>query len=70
MANRLKTFPNLIHVTIEGEDENQYYNVSEDGVVGIDVPGQKVAIYKLVEVGQVRIEKSFQASRRGAGRKK
>lgn len=69
MTNRLKAFPRLIHVTIEGDGDSQYYNVNEEGVFGLDEPGQQVAIYQLVEVGKVQIQKSFQSSRRGARRK-
>lgn len=61
-----KKFPNLIHVTVEGEGDDQYYQVNEDGVFAVDEPNKPIAIYKLVELGRVQIEKRFVAS----GRKK
>lgn len=57
-------FPKLIHVTREGEGEDGYWQVHESGVSNLDEHGQPVAIYQLVEVGRVQIQKSFQKTRR------
>lgn len=57
-------FPNVIHVTREGEGEDAYWQVNADGVFSLDVPGQPVGIYKLVEVGRVKIQKSFQSKKK------
>jgi hypothetical protein len=52
-------FPSLLHVTVDGEGEDQYLSAHEDGVSGLDVHGQPVAIYKLTSVGQVEIQKAY-----------
>lgn len=57
-------FPNLIHVTREGEDDGEYWQVNEDGVFSVDEPNKPIAIYKLVEVGRVQIQKSFQGKKK------
>ena len=50
-------FPKLIHVTRE-EDEN-YLVAYEDGVASIEEAGTPIAIYELVKIGEVHIEKAF-----------
>lgn len=57
-----KTFPSLIHVTEEGEGDDTYLVAYKDGIDSLNEPGQPVAIYQLVEVGRVNIEKSFQST--------
>lgn len=54
----MSKFPKVIHVTREGDGEDEYLNVREDGVERIDEP-MEVAIYELVEVGRVEITKSY-----------
>ena len=53
-------FPKLIHVVEEdaGNDE-MFLCVVEDGVVGIQDDGTKVAVYQKVSEGVVRIGKTF-----------
>ena len=66
----MPTFPNLIHVTEEAATNDEpWLQVRTDGVASCDEPGQKIAIYRLVEVGRVGIAKSFLAPRRGKKRK-
>jgi hypothetical protein len=50
-----KKFPNVIHVTREGEGKDEYLSVSETGVSGLAEAGSSkpCAIYKLVEVGEI-----------------
>lgn len=56
----MKKFPPLIHVKIEElQNDPDYLAVLDDGVFGVDKPGERVAIYKLVEVGTVQITKRF-----------
>lgn len=56
-------FPKLIHVTEEGENDGVYFQVSTDGVASLEESGKDVAIYQLVKVGRVRIEKTFEEKR-------
>lgn len=53
-------FPRLIHVTVEGDKSEEWLQVHKDGVMGVEEHGTQIAIYKLVEVGVVQIQKSFQ----------
>ena len=60
-----KRFPNLIHVTREKEnDGTSYLTVREGGVFDVDVNGEPIALYKLVQTGKVEIRKSFVVKRR------
>lgn len=54
-------FPSIIHVTQEQETvkDEPYFIVHEGGVFDIDEDRKPIAIYKLVEVGEVAIMKSF-----------
>jgi hypothetical protein len=53
-------FPNLIHVIEEDAgDDTTFLCVVEDGVVGIQDDGTKVAVYQKVSEGVVHIEKTF-----------
>jgi hypothetical protein len=52
-------FPSLLHVTVDGEGENEYLLAHDDGVFSLDEHGQPVAIYKLVSVGCVEIKKAY-----------
>lgn len=54
----MKKFPKTIHVTREDEGENEYLQVREDGVEGMDQQTD-VAIYQLVKVGRVSITRTF-----------
>lgn len=57
----MKKFPPMIHVKIEElPNDPAYLAVLDDGVFGVDTDGERVAIYKLVEVGTVRITKKFE----------
>lgn len=40
MANRLKKFPALMHVTMEGEGNDMYFQVNETGVLAVDEPNK------------------------------
>lgn len=55
----MKRFPELIHVVVDGDGDDEYLAVYDNGVFGIDEPGKRVAIYKLVDVGTVAITKKF-----------
>jgi predicted Zn-dependent protease len=61
-------FPPVIHVTQEGEGEDRYLNVNERGLDALDKDGTEVAVYQLVEVGHVRVAKSFQRTQRAKSR--
>ena len=52
-------FPRLIHVTEEGDGDDKYFQVHAEGVAYMDTPNQPVAIYQLVKVGRVDIQKTF-----------
>ena len=56
----MKKFPNVIHVTREDAGSpDEWLQVHRHGVSDVDEHGQSIAIYKLVEVGVVTIQKSF-----------
>ena len=53
-------FPNLLHVTHEEErDGSKWFQVREDGVFGIDENDKEIAIYKLVSVGRVNVQRKY-----------
>jgi len=60
-------FPRIIHATVEESgNDDPWLHVHTDGVSSMDVPGQRVAIYRLVDIGRVQIAKSFvRAQRKG-----
>lgn len=62
----MKKFPQLIHVTVEGNNP-PYFQVNERGVFDVEEPGKPIAIYKLVEVGTVQIDKRFIKKRKPIG---
>lgn len=56
-----KKFPSVIHVTREEENNGEdWLQVHTDGVSSVDEHGTQIAVYQLMEVGTVRVEKSFQ----------
>lgn len=58
-------FPQLLHITEEvPERGDPWLEVHKDGVFSLERAGQQVAIYKLVQVGRVKILKSFLSARR------
>jgi hypothetical protein len=57
-------FPRLIYVTIDSNSESEFLLVQEGGVFSVDTPGEKIAIYKLMSKGIVRIEKSYQEQKK------
>jgi hypothetical protein len=64
-------FPKLIHVVEEAPaNGDPYLEVHVDGVQGLEIHGQAVAVYELVRVGTVHIEKSFTDKARRATRRK
>lgn len=57
-------FPKLIHVTeYQDNDGSKWLQVEGGGVLGIDEP-KPVALYQLVEVGTVEINKRFVSKKR------
>jgi len=55
-----KTFPKVLHVTRESVGSgDDWLQVHERGIADVERNGQPVAIYRLVEVGNVVIQKSF-----------
>ena len=59
----MKKFPQLIHVTLV-EGHTPYFEVNERGVLDVDDAGTPIAIYELVKVGTVQIDKRFVAKKR------
>ena len=54
----MRKFPTLLHLTYN-EDGDGFFEVHEHGVSDIDAHGQAVAVYKLMTVGHVNINKTF-----------
>lgn len=52
-------FPKLIHVIEEGEGDGKYFEVHTDGVASMEDHVKDVAIYQLVKVGKLNIQKRF-----------
>jgi predicted Zn-dependent protease len=61
-------FPPVIHVTQEGDGDDTYLSVAARGLDALDEDGTEVAVYQLVEVGHVRVAKSFQSKQRAKSR--
>jgi hypothetical protein len=59
-----RTFPKLIHVTREGESDDSFLAVQADGVQSVNDAGTPIAIYQLVDQGQVTIQRQFQSTRK------
>ena len=57
-------FPNTIHITEEGDKGEEWLEVHEDGVFDIDEAGKPVAVYQLVSVGRVSIQKQYIEAKR------
>lgn len=66
MKGSVRKFPNLIHVGFDDvlNDDTPYLLVYEEGITTME-PGQRVAIYQLVEEGIVKGPKSFEPLKRG-----
>ena len=57
-------FPTLIHVTEEDpEHGDPWLQVHRDGVASVDTHGQAIAVYRLVRIGKVSIQKTFTEKR-------
>lgn len=52
-------FPRLIHVVEEGSIGGKFLAVYKDGISGLDIPNQDVAIYERVSTGKLEITKRF-----------
>ncbi len=52
-------FPRLIHVIEEGEGSGKYFEVHADGVASMEDHVEDVAIYQLVKIGKLSIQKNF-----------
>jgi hypothetical protein len=63
-------FPNLLHVTVDGEGKDEFLLTHEDGVASLDVNGQRVAIYKLTSIGNVEIKKAYVGAPPRQGRRR
>jgi len=61
----MKKFPELVHLAYEpnADGEEDYLCVFTDGVHSLE-PGQRVAIYKRIDEGEVRGPKSFVSKKR------
>lgn len=62
----MKTFPRILHVTMDTQDKETFLLPSDSGVFGIAVAGESkpCAIYKLVEVGSVVAPPKFVSKRK------
>lgn len=61
--SKSKQFPELVHLAyIDAGTEDEFLDVRTDGVFSLE-PGQRCAIYKLVDEGKVHGPKSFRSSR-------
>ena len=52
-------FPKLIHVMEACEDDCRYLEVHTDGVASFEDDGTEIAIYQLVKVGTLSVQKQF-----------
>jgi hypothetical protein len=51
-------FPPVVHITQEADDDKPYLIVHEDGFETVETD-QDVAVYKLVSVGAVKVERTY-----------
>lgn len=67
-------FPSIVHLTRElPEADDEWFMVHTNGVADIDTHGTPIAIYQLVSIGTVDVQRTFsdrKNKKRKAGKKR